>query len=63
MPWRWGFFVYMTLVAVPALAAGAAPDLTLIWAAFSFAIYGLVVASSHWDAQARRLRLRIPYQE
>ncbi len=62
MPWRWGLAVYMTLVAVPALAARAAPDLTVLWAAFSLAVYGSVVAANHWDVQARRLRLRIPYQ-
>ena len=57
MPWQWGWTVYMILVAGPALAARAAPDLAPWWAAIGLAFYGAVVAANHWDAQTRRLRL------
>ena len=59
MPWRWGLIVYLTLVAAPGLAARLAPDWTVLWAAVGLAVYGAVVAANHWDAQSRRLRLRL----
>jgi len=61
MPWRWGLIVYLSLVAAPGLAARVAPDWTVLWAALGMAVYGGVVAANHWDAQARRLRLRLPH--
>ena len=60
MPWRWGLAVYLILVAAPGLAARMAPDLTVLWAAITLAVYGSVVTANHWDARARRLRLRLP---
>ena len=59
MPWRWGLVGYLTLVAAPGIAARMAPDWTILWAASGLAIYGAVVAANHWDAQARRMRLRL----
>ena len=59
MPWRWGLVVYLSLVAAPGIAARMAPDWTTLWAASGLAIYGAVVAANHWDAQARRMRLRL----
>ena len=61
MPWRWGLIVYLTLVATPGLAARLAPDWTVLWAALGIAVYSAVVVANHWDAQARRLRLRLPH--
>ena len=61
MPWRWGLFVYLTLVAAPGVAARVAPDWTVLWAALGIAVYSAVVVANHWDAQSRRLRLRLPH--
>jgi UDP-GlcNAc:undecaprenyl-phosphate GlcNAc-1-phosphate transferase len=43
MPWRWGLPCYLALIALPALAATQAPQLTLLWALLSLSCYAVVL--------------------
>ena len=56
MPWRWGLFVYLGLVAGPALLAYAQPDLTVLWVVLALGCYGIVLGFGLRETRDRQLR-------